>query len=363
MIGAFGFAVLALLSLSISLGSVFSAAPQGKGGEVVAKPTPKKTATPKRTSTPANRRRTGRGNTPATDPQHETITNRIGMEFVWVPPGSFMMGSENGGEKPVHQVAFVVNEQDAARARMETPNAETQLANARVDLKREMALLEQGVASRAEFDGAQTRYNLAKIKLDSLRTTTGEYGFYMGKYEVTQAQWRQVMGTTPSQHRDCANCPVELVSWEDAQQFLDKLNDANDAYRYRLPTEAEWEYACRAGTSDDEIAKLDLLAWYRKNSDGKTHPVGRLRPNAFGLYDMRGNVWEWCLDWYHENYNGAPTDGSVWLTGGIEHMRTIRGGSWYDGADQVRSTNRMYGSASYHGENIGFRVVAVARDR
>ncbi len=283
------------------------------------------------------------------------------MELVWVPPGSFMMGSERGGERPAHRVTFVVNEDEAARARIETANAEAEHATTRRELERERSLFEGKIASQAEYDAAQARYGLAKLKLDSLRTTTGEYGFLMGKYEVTQQQWQRVMTNNPSGFKQCPTCPVENVSWYDAQEFLDKLNDKNDGYRYRLPTEAEWEYACRAGVTNDDAAKLDLLAWYGKSSDGKTHPVGRLLPNAFGFYDMRGNVWEWCLDLYHENYDGAPADGSVWITGGIEHLRTIRGGSWYDGADLVRSAPRMYGSVPYHGENIGFRVVAVAR--
>jgi formylglycine-generating enzyme required for sulfatase activity len=141
---------------------------------------------------------------------------------------------------------------------------------------------------------------------------------------------------------------------------LDKLNDAHDEYRYRLPTEAEWEYACRAGTTGDAPEKVDVLAWYGTNSAGKTHPVGLLLANAFGLYDMRGNVWEWCLDLFHQNYKGAPGDGSVWLGDGTE-QHTIRGGSWYDSEVLVRSGSRSDGSPSYRGENIGFRVVAATR--
>src|SRR5436853_7544725 len=137
----------------------------------------------------------------------------------------------------------------------------------------------------------------------------------MGKYEVTQAQSEAVMGSNPSKFQG-ADLPVESVSWNDVQKFIQILNSHSRKYSYRLPTEAEWEYACRAGTAGDYAGKLDSMMWYGENSGGKTHPVGQKQSNAFGLYDMHGNVWEWCEDWYHENYNGAPTDGSTWLSGG-----------------------------------------------
>src|SRR6185295_12837821 len=122
--------------------------------------------------------------------------------------------------------------------------------------------------------------------------------FEIGKYEVTQEQWQAVMGDNPSNFKG-ANLPVEKVSWNDAQDFLLKLN-ARDGYTYRLPTEAEWEYACRAGSMGDFAGELDDVAWYDKNSGSKTHPVGQKRPNVWGLYDMHGNVSEWCSDWYLE---------------------------------------------------------------
>lgn len=365
---AFGFAVLALLWLSVSLGSVFSAPPQGKGGEIVAKPTPKKTATPKRTPTTGNRRRTGSGNTTATDAQHETLTNRIGMEFVWVPPGSFMMGSENGGaeEKPIHKVTFVVYEDASAMARSQFARADAEAKLGRTELIRLKALIAAHVASQAEYDAAQVRYNLAKLKVDALRTTTGGFGFYMGKYEVTQSQWQTVMGNSPSYFKDCGNCPVERVSWQDVQEFLDELNDRNDGFRYRLPTEAEWEYACRGGTTGDYAGDLDNLAWYATNSGNRTHRVGTKQPNAFGLFDMHGNVWEWCLDWFHPNYQGAPTDGRAWISESEQRFFVIRGGGYND--DKVSVGGRL--RSAYRGgdvpgdrtEVVGFRVVAIARD-
>src|SRR5882762_10161151 len=138
-------------------------------------------------------------------------------------------------------------------------------------------------------------------------------GFYMGRYEVTQAQWQKVMSNNPSTFSTCGeNCPVEQVSWDDAQEFIKKLNAQNDGYQYRLPSEAEWEYACRAGTTGDYAGDPNSMAWYTSNAEYKTHPVGKKQANAWGLYDMHGNVSEWVMDYQHNNYDGAPTDGSAW---------------------------------------------------
>ncbi len=191
---------------------------------------------------------------------------------------------------------------------------------------------------------------------------TINYSFYMGKYEVTQAQWQAVMGNNPSNFKNCGNCPVEEVSWNDARKFIRKLNQMNDGYTYRLPTEGEWEYACRAGTTGDYAGSLDETAWYYKNSGNKTHAVGSKRPNDWGLADMHGNVWEWCEDWYHGTYYGAPTDGSAWLSGGEQWERVLRGGSWLRDAASLRSANRGHDTPDPRLDgNVGFRVVATAR--
>jgi formylglycine-generating enzyme required for sulfatase activity len=193
---------------------------------------------------------------------------------------------------------------------------------------------------------------------------TINYSFYMGKYEVTQAQWQSVMGNNPSNFKDCGgNCPVEQVSWDDAQSFIQRLNGMNDGYTYRLPTEAEWEYACRAGTTGDYAGNLSDMAWYSENSGSKTHTVGGKQPNAWGLADMHGNVWEWCQDWYHETYHGAPTDGSAWLSGGEQKYRVLRGGSWSYDASDARSAYRRYDSLDSRVDlnSFGFRVVTSAR--
>jgi formylglycine-generating enzyme required for sulfatase activity len=183
--------------------------------------------------------------------------------------------------------------------------------------------------------------------------------FYIGKYEVTQAQWKTIMGDNPSSFKGDDNLPVENVTWNDTQDFCRKAGDG-----LRLPSEAEWEYACRAGKSgkqwcfgDDENALGDY-AWYDENSGDKTHPVGDREPNDFGLYDMHGNVWEWCEDVWHGNYNDAPDDGSAWTTGGDEESsRVNRGGSWIDIAGGTRSAGRAGDIPDFRFWFNGFRVV------
>ena len=189
---------------------------------------------------------------------------------------------------------------------------------------------------------------------------TINYPFYIGRYEVTQAQWQDQMGNNPSYFKDCGgNCPVEQVSWNDAQAFISKLNSLKDGFKYRLPSEAEWEYACRAGTTGDFYgADVNSIAWYSLNSSGKTWAVGGKNPNAFGLYDMAGNVFEWCADLYHRNYSGAPVDGSAWFSGGDPTYRVLRSGSWYFGADLLRSAYRRGGSPDLRTNRIGFRLAA-----
>jgi formylglycine-generating enzyme required for sulfatase activity len=149
-----------------------------------------------------------------------------------------------------------------------------------------------------------------------IHKVTIKNSFYMCKYPVTQKEWKNIMGNNPSYFKG-EDMPVDSVSWEDAQEFIKKLNEIEGNNKYRLPSESEWEFACRAGTQTrypfgDDGSKLYEYAWYDKNSGKKTHPVGQKKPNPWGLYDMHGNVWEWCQDTEHENYNGAPSDGSAW---------------------------------------------------
>ena len=228
----------------------------------------------------------------------EVVKNNVGIELVFVPPGSFDMGSTDGrrNEKQVQRVTIA-------------------------------------------------------------------QGFYMGKYEVTQAQWQAVMGSSNlSYFTGDDKLPVDQISWNDAQEFINKLNETNDGYKYSLPREAEWEYACRAGTTGDYYAQdVNDIGWYYDNADSKTHRVGSKQANAFGIYDMSGNVWEWCRDWYVSTYEGAPTDGSARLSGGEQKWRVIRGGSWVDYAETVRSALRHYDTPGHRSSNHGFRLVAVER--
>ena len=182
-------------------------------------------------------------------------------------------------------------------------------------------------------------------------------GFWMGKYEVTQGEWEAVMGANPSEFDECGSrCPVEKVLWNDVQRFISRLNgrESGSGYRYRLPTEAEWEYAARAGTTGARHGELDSIAWSSGNSGRTTHPVGQKRANAWGLHDMLGNVWEWTADWYGDYPSGTVTDPRGSSTGS---RRVYRGGSWYAYAGYVRSANRTIYSPDARLYSIGFRLV------
>lgn len=202
------------------------------------------------------------------DPQMEGsipkfLTNGIGMKFVLIPAGNFMMGgNQHDHEQPIHRVTI-------------------------------------------------------------------RKPFYMQNTEVTQGQWRKVMGKNPSYFENCGDdCPVEQVSWDDVGQFVAKLNQMEEG-EYRLPSEAEWDYAARSGGREETYAggeNIDELGWYSKNSKSTTHPVGQLDPNGLGLYDMSGNVWEWVEDDWHASYDGAPGDGRAWVDDPRGAGRVIRGG-------------------------------------
>ncbi|WP_367388170.1 formylglycine-generating enzyme family protein [Lewinella sp. LCG006] len=197
--------------------------------------------------------------------------------------------------------------------------------------------------------------------------------FYIGKYEVTQAQWRQVMGSDPPKlyHTGCDQCPVESVSWDDIQEFLQKLNTQTGEH-YRLPTDAEWEFAARGGNQSQGYCysgSHDVLevGWCRKNRergstpglDSTTHPVGLKKGNELGIYDMSGNVEEWCADWYSKYLNLAeenprgPESGS---------FRVKRGGSWYNEPAELRCANRSVLGPEIKGSNIGFRLVWAGKE-
>ena len=233
-----------------------------------------------------------------TPPPAEIFTNTIGMEFVLIPAGEFEMGSPSDEE------------------------------------------------GRWKNEGPVHHVNIEKA-------------FYMGKYEVTQNQWRAIMGDDPSYFKG-DDLPAEQVSWDDVQEFIKKLNEKEGTGKYRLPSEAEWEYACRAGTSTRysfgvDGSKLGDYAWYYDNSGKKTHPVGQKKPNSWGLYDMYGNVWEWVQDSWHDSYNGAPADGSAWEGDGAR--RVDRGGCWFNVAGDCRSAERNPDDPRHRVVFLGFRLL------
>jgi formylglycine-generating enzyme required for sulfatase activity len=170
---------------------------------------------------------------------------------------------------------------------------------------------------------------------------------------VTQAQWKAIMGSNPSDFKG-DDLPVESVFWDDAASFCKKLSKKTGG-KYRLPTETEWEYACRAGTTGARYRDLDEIAWHSGNSGNKTHPVAGKKPNALGLYDMIGNVWEWCADWYGE-YEKA--DEGVTDPGGPSsgQYRVLRGGAWLNNEHDCRASFRDRLDPSFRSLHIGFRV-------
>jgi len=197
--------------------------------------------------------------------------------------------------------------------------------------------------------------------------------FHLGVYEVTQTEYERVMGANPSSFgknklsdQDTSRFPVEYVLWEDAVEFCRKLSELPEekaaARIYRLPTEAEWEYACRAGTitrwyCGDNESDLAKAAWFADNSEEQTHPVGQKEPNAWGLFDMHGNVWEWCNDWYaDEYYKSSPVNDPQGPTEGW--YRVHRGGGWCNSAWRCQSSYRHWISASHRWPGLGFRVAS-----
>ena len=239
------------------------------------------------------------------------------------------------------------------------------------------------------FTMGSPKDELGKWDGETQHQVTLTCGYWMGKYEVTQAQYEAIMGTNPSRFKG-ADLPVETVSWYDAMNFCAKLTAIEKAagrlpegYEYTLPTEAQWEYACRAGTTTalnsgknlsaaHECPEMDEVGWYAFNSgeydsngvwirEGKTYPVGQKKPNAWGLYDMHGNVWEWCLDWYGDYPTTAVVNPTEPETG---EYRVMRGGSWYSWARACRSAFRDHGGSSYgDGDYVcGFRVALAPVD-
>ena len=191
--------------------------------------------------------------------------------------------------------------------------------------------------------------------------------FYIGKYLVTQKVWKEMMGNNPSRFKG-DNRPVETVSWEEAQEFIQKLNQETGK-SYRLPSEAEWEFAARGGIHSEGYLysgsdKLKEVGWYRENNGRETRPVGQKMANELGIYDMSGNVFEWCEDDYHISYQRAPADGSAW----IDHKergsrRVVRGGYWLDNARNCRVSYRYYSEPDYREQRHWVSVGVVSQFR
>jgi formylglycine-generating enzyme required for sulfatase activity len=238
----------------------------------------------------------------------ETFLNSIGMRFVFIDSGSFMMGS---GLSPL-------------------------------EIKDKFG----GKAKWYDDECPQHKVTLTK-------------SFYIQTTEVTQKQWISVMGVNHSEFKNCGdNCPVERVSWYDAQEFITRLNNKENTEKYRLPTEAEWEYACRAGSTTafcfgNDKTMLNKYAWYNTNSRNWAHQVDQKKPNIWGLYDMHGNVWEWCQDWYSEYPDEEVTDPAGPVSGS---HRVSKGGSWRSASRFCRSAHRYGVDPAYRRPTRGFRV-------
>jgi formylglycine-generating enzyme len=196
--------------------------------------------------------------------------------------------------------------------------------------------------------------------------------FYIGKYEVTLGQWRKIMGVKPAAYdgtdydnKDCDNCPVVKISYYDAQEFIRRLNAKYPGKNYRLPTETEWEFASRGGKYSKKYKyagsdKLSDVGWYGK-PNGSTHPIGQKQPNELSIYDMSGNVLEWCSDWYSESYYTKTIDEINPKGPETGTMKVLRGGSYYDDADVCRNVQRSKFQPSTRQWNIGFRLATDAQ--
>lgn len=296
-----------------------------------------------------------------------TFSDNNGANWNVIPTPSFLTGAIGSGiGNGTHQIAW-----DAPRdvAQVSWPSARarvtaTELGNTiNINLPGgvpiEMVEIPAGTFQMGT--GYDPPWHTSGVE-SPVHTVTLNYSFHMSKFEVTQAQWFAVMNGFPqSQPSANANLPVVYVSWNDIQTFLTALNGLGIG-TYRLPSEAEWEYACRAGTTTrwshgNEETGLENYAWYSaNNTPNAAKVVGGKLPNPFGLYDMHGNVREWVQDWYHSSYTGAPSDGSAWEDP-VGTYRVVRGGYWGRTATNVRSAYRYLYTPSYRNINYGFRLL------
>jgi formylglycine-generating enzyme required for sulfatase activity len=233
------------------------------------------------------------------------------------------------------------------------------------DVKLEMVLIPAGEFLMGSSDADASAFGSPSTEEKPAHRVRISKPFYLGKYPVTQEQWEAVMGGNPSHFKGPRN-PVENVNWNECRQFLEKLNAkaGTQGGKFVLPTEAQWEYACRAGSKTryyfgDDESDLEKYGWYYANSDRKTHPVGEKKPNAWGLHDMHGNVWQWCADWYDEKYYAAsPANDPSGPAKGL--FRAARGGSWLSSSRRCRSADRFdFGEPTLHFYALGLRVAQV----
>ena len=284
---------------------------------------------------------------PATE---ETLRNALKDDDAFVREAAaevFRIRGLNGADRSTHMAAAGSSSKpeppQGGTAQVEPPNGLNLDLGGGVTMK--LALIPAGKFMMGEVEH-QHEVTLSKP-------------FYMGVTEVTQAQYEAIMGTNPSHFKGATN-PVDRVSWDDATEFCKKLSEKTRR-AVRLPTEAEWEYACRAGSKTrfcfgDAEEGFEDYGWYGANSGNTTHPVGQKKPNAWGLYDMHGNVWEWCSDWYGEYAAGQAADPTGPAKG---EDRVLRGGCWGDGPQACRLARRNWSGPDGRYGNFGLRVVVV----
>ena len=296
------------------------------------------------------------------------LGNNVKLELVLIPAGKFNMGTSEP-EKPAVGQAMVGMSGGVLLLLVLIVLIRARLRRRRPQFSLASLLVLTLVASVGVWGGV--RWNEALKHPDRFicehptHAVTLTRPFYMGKYDVTQQQYEELTGLTPSTFKG-KDKPVDTVSWDDAHVFCKKLTDQT-GQNVRLPTEAEWEYACQAGSattcnSGDNEAGLDKIAWYSANGNNTTHPVGQKNANNFGLYDLIGNLFQWCEDWYGEDYYGkSEAENPQGPAQGYD--RVMRGGSWDAGPLYCRPAYRGWNRPGYRRNGIGFRIVVTPAPR
>ncbi len=287
----------------------------------------------------------------AGDSMIEKIT---GMEFVWVPQGCFQPGNLSGVTAAAPAIKKTINTSQVHTGSVNSAQIHvTDVLDDGMDIDSNIAL-DLAQDEPVFIDQAVSRPG----NVDRSKLTCINKGFWMAKYEVTQGQYHNIMGVNPSGFKKGDDYPVERVRWFDARKFIRRLNKVS-AKHFRLPSEAEWEYAARSGGEKHKYGaagKADNAAWYMNNSGNSSHPVGQKKANGLGLYDMSGNVWEWTADCWNESLATMPKDASANKSGNCA-ARVLRGGSWYDAREMIKTTSRLWNDTDKFDNNSGFRLV------